>query len=131
MTDDAIQRYLANVPIEFQGVVTKLHALARKQMAGAHAMVYHGALGYAISEFPFDRIVYIAPQRNWVNLGFFFGSDLLDPQKLLEGEGARMRHVKIRTEAEARNPAIAKLLKAAWKKAPEDMKKLHARRQKK
>ena len=39
---------------------------------------------------------YILPYDNWVNLGFYRGTDLSDPAKLLEGTGARMRHVKVR-----------------------------------
>src|SRR5262245_39726344 len=31
-----------------------------------------------------------------VNVGFFFGADLPDPQRLLEGSGKWMRHVKVR-----------------------------------
>ncbi len=128
MVDEEIAAYLATLPAGQRALCRKLHDLALSQMPGANAMVAHGALGYATSHSPFDRIVYIAPQRNWVNLGFFFGADLPDSGKLLEGEGARMRHLKIRDGKQAENPAIKKLLKAAWKKAPEDMAKIHKRR---
>jgi hypothetical protein len=46
-----------------------------------------------------ESYTYLAPQRGWVNLGFFRGTDLPDPQGLLEGTGARMRHVKVRPDA--------------------------------
>ena len=131
MAGDAIQAYLADLPDKLKGICTKLHALALSQMPGAHAMVYHGVLGYSPSPSPFDRVVYIAPQRDWVNLGFFFGADIPDPRQLLIGEGARMRHIKIRTEREADNPALKRILKGAWKKAPQDVARLHARRTKK
>ncbi len=131
MADDAVQTYLAKLTGKSRGICTKLDALARAQMPGAHAMIYHGMPGYSASPSPFDRIVYIAPQRDWVNLGFFFGVGIPDPKKLLVGEGAQMRHVKIATKQDAENPALAKLLKAAWKKAPRDMANLHASRKKK
>ena len=70
--------------------------------------------GYAVGSSPFDRICYIAAQNGYVNLGFFFGTHLDDPECLLEGTGARMRHVKVRSLAQAHNPALAALLKAAW-----------------
>jgi hypothetical protein len=43
-----------------------------------------------------ESYAYLAPQGRWVNLGFFRGTDLPDPHGLLEGTGARMRHVKVR-----------------------------------
>lgn len=39
---------------------------------------------------------YVNAFRNHVNIGFFYGSDLLDPSGLLEGTGKRMRHIKLR-----------------------------------
>jgi hypothetical protein len=45
-----------------------------------------------------ESYAYLAPKGAWVNLGFFRGTDLPDPHGLLEGNGARMRHVKVRPE---------------------------------
>jgi hypothetical protein len=45
-----------------------------------------------------------------VNLGFYHGASLKDPAGLLEGTGKKLRHVKLRGMAEARNPAIESLL---------------------
>ena len=53
---------------------------------------------------------YILPYENWVNLGFYKGADLDDPESLLEGTGAKMRHVKVRTADEATMPAIRALV---------------------
>jgi hypothetical protein len=105
--------------------------MARKNMTGAHEFIYHNAVGYSVSDSPFDRICYIAPQKKgYVNLGFFFGAGLPDPKKLLIGEGKRLRHVKIWSVEEAKNPALAKLIVATWKKAPESVAKVHAGRKK-
>jgi len=77
------------------------------------------------------RICDIAPQKKgYVNFGFFFGAGLPDPKKLLVGEGKRLRHVKIWSEGEAKNPALAKLIAATWKEAPKSVAKVHAGRQK-
>jgi hypothetical protein len=43
---------------------------------------------------------YIIPQKDYVNLGFYYGTSLPDPDNLLEGTGANMRHVKIRSSAD-------------------------------
>ena len=50
--------------------------------------------------------VYIMPKGDYVNLGFFHATNLSDPEKLLEGTGQKMRHVKVRSLKEAENPAL-------------------------
>lgn len=60
-----------------------------------------------------EGYVYIMPQSAWVNLGFYQGAGLPDPGSLLEGTGAKLRHVKVRSMAEADRPAIRALLRAA------------------
>jgi hypothetical protein len=48
-----------------------------------------------------DGYAYIMGHGSYVNLGFFHGVDLPDPDKQLEGTGKKLRHIKIRTLAEA------------------------------
>ena len=60
-----------------------------------------------------DGYAYIMPHARWVNLGFYQGAALPDPEGLLEGTGARLRHVKVRTVEEAERPALRALLAAA------------------
>jgi len=38
--------------------------------------------------------------KNHVTLGFHFGTSLKDPERLLEGTGKNIRHVKLRTMAD-------------------------------
>ena len=60
-----------------------------------------------------EGYAYILPHPRWINLGFFRGASLPDREGLLEGTGAGMRHVKIRSVEEARRPALLTLLAAA------------------
>jgi hypothetical protein len=62
-----------------------------------------------------EHYAYIAPQRNYVNLGFYHGVALNDPAGLLEGAGKRLRHIKIKSLAEASRREVAGLLKASLK----------------
>ncbi len=43
-----------------------------------------------------EGYTYILPHKNWVNLGFYKGADLSDPDGLLGGPGKKLRHIKIR-----------------------------------
>ncbi len=60
-----------------------------------------------------EAYCYIMPQKDRINFGFFRGSALEDPEALLEGTGANMRHVKIRTVEDVSAPALVALLKAS------------------
>lgn len=60
-----------------------------------------------------DGYAYILPHRRWVNLGFYRGADLADPDALLEGTGAKMRHVKVRSLEDAGRTALRTLIEDA------------------
>jgi hypothetical protein len=49
-----------------------------------------------------------------VNVGFFLGAYLPDPNGLLEGTGKFMRHVKLRPEAEVDASSLEKLIESAY-----------------
>ena len=56
---------------------------------------------------------YVLPHQRWVNLGFLQGVRLPDPTGLLEGTGASLRHVRIRSLEAAEAPAVRALIEAA------------------
>ena len=60
-----------------------------------------------------EHFCYIAPQMNYVNLGFMYGADLADPEGLLEGSGKLLRHVKIRSLEDLEQPALRNLIEEA------------------
>lgn len=55
----------------------------------------------------------ISPLRKYVNIIFYRGADIDDPDGLLEGDGKKVRHIKIADAAQMRNPAIRHLIKVA------------------
>lgn len=117
MDKKMLEDYLAGLPREQASICRRLHEKVLRNMHGTVAMIYHNALGYATSLKPSHRIVYIAPQKGYVNLGFFFGADIPDLEKLLVGNGKRMRHIKIKTEQDLDKDAIDDILKAGWDNA--------------
>ena len=60
-----------------------------------------------------EGYAYIMPHAGWINLGFYQGASLPDPDGLLEGTGAAMRHVKVRSAEEAAREGLSALLAAA------------------
>lgn len=57
--------------------------------------------------------VYVMPQAMYVNLGFWHGVGLPDPDGLLEGTGVKLRHVKVRSIDDAGSAAVRALVAAA------------------
>ena len=57
---------------------------------------------------------YIDAFTSHVNVGFFQGAELPDPQGLLEGAGKFMRHVKLRPGEEVDVSALSVLIDAAY-----------------
>lgn len=53
---------------------------------------------------------YVLPYKSWVNLGFYKGAELPDPDGLLEGTGVKLRHVKFRSLEAADTAAIRALI---------------------
>ena len=54
-----------------------------------------------------------AGEPGYTQFGFIHGSALKDPRKLLEGNGAYVRHIKVRTAKDIDEKAFAALLKQA------------------
>lgn len=57
---------------------------------------------------------YVNAFRDHVNVGFFLGPELADPNSLLEGTGKFMRHVKIRVGSEVDATALKDLINRAY-----------------
>ena len=49
-----------------------------------------------------------------VNVGFFRGAEIADPEGLLEGTGKFMRHVKLTPERDLNATALRKLIETAY-----------------
>src|SRR5579872_6415963 len=60
-----------------------------------------------------DMFCYIATTRTHVNLGFCRGALLADPDRVLEGVGKIMRHVKFWSESDLARPFTRRYIRAA------------------
>ena len=60
-----------------------------------------------------DPVAFVYSRPEYLEFGFFSGSDLDDPSGLLEGKGAYVRHIKMRTPADTQRSAVARLLRQA------------------
>ncbi len=57
---------------------------------------------------------YVNVFTSHVNVGFFRGSSLPDPARLLQGSGKHMRHVKLKPGTTANSAALTRLIRLAY-----------------
>ena len=57
---------------------------------------------------------YVNAFKAHVNVGFFRGAEIADPEGLLEGTGKFMRHVKLMPERDVNATALMKLIVTAY-----------------
>jgi hypothetical protein len=57
---------------------------------------------------------YVNAFKAHVNVGFFLGAEIADPQGLLEGTGRFMRHVKLGPGRDVDEKALKKLIETAY-----------------
>jgi hypothetical protein len=72
-------------------------------------------IGYGYGPGYKETICTIIPSKKGIKLGFYKGSELPDPKKLLTGTGKVHRHVEIKSEEDLSNPALKKLVASAFK----------------
>ena len=122
---DPIEEFLVGYSPDMQAVSRTLRAMVKHAMPQANEVLFarDNHFAYGMSESMRDRIVYICPMRDYVRLGFMYGGFLPDPEGMLVGTGKRLRHVKVRTLQGADDPAIERLLEAAWADAPGRVRK--------
>ncbi|WP_164215076.1 DUF1801 domain-containing protein [Virgibacillus sp. YIM 98842] len=58
-------------------------------------------------------ICYLQTAKKHVNLGFYFGASLQDEGNLLEGEGKKMRHIRVRKPEEIQPDKFTALIQEA------------------
>jgi hypothetical protein len=60
-----------------------------------------------------EHFCYIAAQSKYVNLGFYYGAVLPDPEGLLEGTGKNLRHIKVKDVGMVAQPALREMIEAS------------------
>lgn len=114
MSDD-VQAFLANLPPTVEPIARALRKRIRTLLPDAVEQRHGGwkIIGYSVDGSMKSSICAIAPHSGHVNLQFFRGAELDDPDGLLEGSGKKARHIKLREASEAETPEVARLLEAS------------------
>jgi len=105
----SVGAYISSLPRRQRAIAERLRAFLREAAPHARESIKWGQPVYEVNG-PF---AYIKAHRNYVNLGFWRGIDLVDPKGLLEGEGNKMRHVKISAPEEIDRESLLQFVRAA------------------
>ena len=102
-------------------VALAVRQLVLTEARGAVELVYDAynavASGYSFTGRPSDACIHIAVYARWVNLGFNQGAQLADPERRLQGSGNRIRHLRITTAKDLKDPAVRSFIRAAVQNA--------------
>ncbi|MEM8485043.1 MAG: DUF1801 domain-containing protein [Bacteroidota bacterium] len=110
------EELIAAIPADLQAICTSLKEVILDLHPETVEVVRLGdnAASYGLGPKKMsEAYAYIMPRNGYVNLGFFYGAILSDPDGLLEGTGKKLRHVKIRSLAQASDEATQTLLREA------------------
>lgn len=96
-----IETFLISYSPQVQELCLKLRKLALELLPGTEEILFEGwknfSYGTGQSRSDKDMIIYIAPFKDSVNLGFYRGAILTDKKQLLKGTGKQLRHVKFKS----------------------------------
>jgi hypothetical protein len=80
--------------------------------ADVRELLHDGCPVACVGDAPF---AYVNAFKAHANVGFFHGATLADPAGMLEGDGKRMRHVKLRPGKDLDAAALGELIEAAYR----------------
>jgi hypothetical protein len=112
-----LQNFIGKFAPEHQVLIRAIRKTLRKRMPGANELVYDNynffVIGYCSTDRPSDCIVSIAAAANGVNLSFYRGATLPDPQKILLGSGTQNRFLRLQSAKTLALPLVRALIDAA------------------
>src|SRR4051794_20768399 len=121
--DGFIDRYSPEVAATARAVLAKM----RQMLPGATQLVYDNfnalAIGFGPNERTSEAVFSIALYPKWVSLFFLHGATLPDPERVLNGSGKLVRHIRLEGGAgDLDRPAVRALMAEAMRRdeAPMD-----------
>jgi hypothetical protein len=109
--DPAVDVWLSAQAVALGSIAHRWFARMRKCGHDVRELVHDGCPVACVEDAPFG---YVNVFRTHANVGFYHGADLADPMGLLEGTGKRMRHVKVKPNADLDSGALDALIDAAY-----------------
>src|SRR5581483_7283344 len=105
--DPAIEVWMQHHSGELRAIAQRWFEVMRGCGDDVHELLHDGHPTACVGDAAF---AYVNAFKSHVNVGFFRGALISDPEGLLEGTGKFMRHVKLRPEREVDATSLRKLI---------------------
>lgn len=119
------RQFLAPYPLEVQELSVALRKRLLEILPPCIETIWDATnavgVAFGFTEKNADHFIHIPTYTKYVNLGFSHGSSLNDPQKRLQGKGARIRHMKISCLEDFEDPYVLDLVQQAVKGAVQSL----------
>ena len=118
---------------EVASLTRALLARMKARIPGAQILVYDNynalAIGFCRNDKAGQAILSLAVMPKWVTLCFLHGVSLSDPDRLLKGDGSRVRHVRLHRADALDDPHVEALVAEAlaiteWPIDPDEPQRL-------
>lgn len=104
-----VDEYVRGLPADQAEIVSALRDLVRGAAPRASEVFKWAQPVYEHS----GPMIFIKAHKAHVNFGFWRGAEMADPAGLLQGEGDRMRHIKVASRQDIRPTAFKALVRQA------------------
>lgn len=120
-SESYIEEILETYSEEIRTFAQDLRSFLKEETKPGYELVGKAAqsfnIGYGFTTTAWDCFCAIIVYRKHINISFPSGASLSDPDSLLHGTGARVRHLKVKKMADLKSKAVLKLLGDARKNA--------------
>src|ERR1700689_5630986 len=106
---EAYDRHISDLALALREIVLEEAPNASESIY----QVYTVAIWFGFSGKMKDMFCYIATSARHVNLGFPRGSTLPDPNRVLEGDGKAMRHIKFASLRDLERPFVRRYIRSS------------------
>ena len=111
---ELIGKYSPEIAAAFASARRKMRALVPR----GYELVYENynalGIGYGPGEKGSDAIVSIVAYPRWITLFFLYGANLKDPNSLLQGNGSRVRSIRLESPNDIDRADINQLIARAF-----------------
>jgi hypothetical protein len=109
--DPAIARWMEEHSNDLGAIARHWFEVLRNCGSDVRELLHDGHPTACVEDAAF---AYVNAFKAHVNVGFFRGAEIADPERLLEGTGRFMRHVKLRPDGDVDPAALERLIRTAY-----------------
>ena len=115
-----LKKFLKPFPITVQEIALWLREFVWSLYPNSNELIYDNYNAVAFGWSPTDRVghvfcsIAVGRTSHNVHFGFYWGSQIADPEKILLGKGNQYRYILVKSKKEFPKTYMKKLMKESW-----------------